>query len=318
VVTLERPPAHEFDRRRRRQVRAAQPVHLLLGHATDSCCGGVLDRLAARGLPARIVASPLAPPSRMAWSLDDEGVTSGLELDAEPINVAGVLVRGTPSLDPSGWDPADHAYMQAEMLAATLAWLASLPCPVINRPSAALWYGGRTSLFGWHAVLRRCGLLVPDQVVTNDRSEARAFRARLAATGVDGAVYAPLTGGTGYLLATDAAWDGLAEVQNRAPVRLSEPHGPAHAACIVGGEVFWDDDAPAECRVLAARLRRFAAAAKLDFVEVAIAPVRAGFGVVMVEPMPVLEHFAAPTRDRILDALTALLAPVATHAEGGQ
>ena len=35
----------------------------------------------------------------------------------------------------------------------------------------------------------------------------------------------------------------------------------------------------------------------------------------MVEPMPVLEHFAPPTRDRILDALTALLAPVAAAPE---
>ena len=46
-----------------------------------------------------------------------------------------------------------------------------------------------------------------------------------------------------------------------------------------------------------------------------IAPVRGGLGVVMVEPMPVLEHFAPATRDRILDALTALLAPVAAALE---
>jgi hypothetical protein len=48
---------------------------------------------------------------------------------------------------------------------------------------------------------------------------------------------------------------------------------------------------------------------------VVVAPVRRGFGVVNVEPMPVLEHFAAPTRPRILDALTALLAPVPAEAE---
>jgi hypothetical protein len=38
----------------------------------------------------------------------------------------------------------------------------------------------------------------------------------------------------------------------------------------------------------------------------------------MVEPMPVLEHFAAPTRARILDALTALLVPVATEREAAR
>jgi hypothetical protein len=292
-----------------------RPVHLLLGHSGDSCCTGVLARLAARGLPARIVASPLAPPARLAWRLADDGLTGRLDLGDDPVEIAGVLVRGPASFDPAGWAPADHAFMQAEVLAATLAWLAGLPCPVINRPSAALWYGGRASLLRWRPVLRRCGLLVPEQVITNDRAEARAFRRRLGADGVAGAVYTPLTADAGYLLATDAAWDGLADLQERAPVCLSEPHGAAHPACIVGGDVVWDDDAPPECRALAPRLRRLAALTRLDFLEVAIAPLRRGFGVVMVEPMPVLEHFAAPTRARILDVLTALLAPVSAEPE---
>ena len=148
-----------------------------------------------------------------------------------------MLVRGTPWVDPAGWAPEDHAYMQAEMLAATLAWLAGLPCPVVNRPSAALWYRGRASLLAWRPLLRRCGLPVPEQVITNDPAEARAFGRRLAADGVAGAIYAPLTGETGYLVATDAAWQGLADLQERSPVCLSEPHGAAAPACIVGGQI---------------------------------------------------------------------------------
>lgn len=299
----------------RRRDSTTRPVHLLVGHSGDSCCTGVLARLATRGLPAYIVASPLAPPARLAWHLADDGLTSRLDLGDDPVEIASVLVRGTAWFDPAGWAAVDHAYMQAEVLAATLAWLAGLPCPVINRPSAALWYGGRAPLLSWRPLLRRCGLLVPEQVITNDRAEAGAFRRRLADDGVDGAVFAPLTGGAGYLVATDAAWDGLADLQERSPVCLSEPHGAAHPACIVGGEIVWDDDAPPECRALAPRLRLFAAEARLDFLEVAIAPLRRGLGVVMVEPMPVLEHFAVPTRARILTALTALLAPVAAEAE---
>ena len=61
-----------------------RPVHLLLGHSGDSCCAGVLARLAARGLPTHIVASPLAPPARLAWRLDDDGLTSRLDLGDEP------------------------------------------------------------------------------------------------------------------------------------------------------------------------------------------------------------------------------------------
>jgi hypothetical protein len=288
-------------------------VHLLLGHAGDSCCAGVLARLAARGLPARIVASPLAPPARFTWRLDDDGLTSRLDLDDDHVEIAGVLVRGTAWVDPAGWGPEDHAYMQAEMLAATLAWLAGLPCPVVNRPSAALWYRGRASLLAWRPLLRRCGLLAPDQLITNDPAEARAFGRRLAADGIAGAVYAPLTGEAGYLVATDADWQGLADLQERSPVCLSEPHGAARPACIVGGQIFWDHDPAPETRALEPGLRRLAAATGLDFLEVVTAPLRSGPAVVMVEPMPVLEHFATATRVRILDALTALLVPVAAE-----
>jgi hypothetical protein len=275
----------------------------------------VLARLAARGLPAHIVASPLAPPARFAWRLDDDGLTSRLDFDGEPAEVAGVLVRGTAWVDSAGWAPEDHAYVQAEMLAATLAWLAGLPCPVVNRPSAALWYRGRASLLAWRPLLRRCGLDAPDQLITNDPHEARVFGEHLAADGLAGAVYTPLTGDAGYLVATDAAWQGLSDLQERSPVCLSEPHGAARPACIVGGQVFWDEPPPPETRELAPRLARLAAAAGVDFLEVVTAPLRGGPGVVKVEPMPVLEHFAAPTRARILDALTALLAPVAAELE---
>jgi hypothetical protein len=284
-------------------------MHLLLGHHGDTCCVEVRARLRARGLPAEIVASPLAPPARFEWRLDDE-LTSRLDLDGDPTEVAGVLVRGTAWVDPAGWAPEDHAYVQAEMLAATLAWLAGLQCPVVNRPSAELWYRGRASLLTWRPLLRRCGLLVPDQLITNDPAQAGAFGRRLAADGVGGVVYSPLTGDDGYLVATDDAWRGLADLQRRSPVCLTEPHGATRPACVVGGEVFWDHDPPPETRALEPGLARLAATTGLDFLEVVTAPLRRGVGVVMVEPMPVLEHFEAATRVRILDALTALLVAV--------
>jgi hypothetical protein len=288
---------------------------MLLGDSADSCCTGVLARLSALGLPARIVASPLAPPACLAWRLDGGEPASRLVLDDDPVEIAGVLVRGTAWVDPVGWTPQDHAYMQAEMLAATLAWLAGLPCPVINRPAAALWYRGRDSLIAWRPLLRRCGLPVPDQLITNDPAESRAFGHRLAADGVEGVVYTPLTSDVGYLVGTDAAWRGLAELQQRSPVCLSEPHGATRPACIVGGEIVWDYGPPPEARALEPGLGRLAAASGLDFLEVVAAPFRGRLGVVLVEPMPVLEHFAPRSRVRILDALTALLAP--TTAEPG-
>jgi hypothetical protein len=290
-------------------------VHLLLGNSADSCCAGVLARLAARGLPAHLVASPLAPPARLVWRLDEHGLMSRLALDDGAAEIAGVLVRGAGWLDPVGWAPEDHAYMQAEILASTLAWLAGLPCPVINRPSAALWYGARASLLDWLPLIRRCGLLVPDQLITNDPTKAREFGQELSADGVAGVIYAPLTGEGSYLVATEAAWQGLASLQERSPVCLREPHGATRPACIVGGQVFWDDDHLPAARSLTHGLGQLAAVSGLGFLEVVTASLRRGIGVVMVEPMPILEHFAPPTRTRILDALTALLAPVAAEPE---
>ena len=172
-------------------------MHLVLGHFDDPCCVGVFARLDARGLPVRIVTAPLAPPAQLTWRLDAAGVVSNLYPDTPDTAIAGVLVRDTGWLDPAGWDAADHAYMQAELRAVTLAWLAGLSCPVVNRPDAVLWYRAGTPLLAWGALLRRSGLAVPEVVVTSDPAAADDFRQRLAASGIAGAVYAPLTDAAG-------------------------------------------------------------------------------------------------------------------------
>jgi hypothetical protein len=291
-------------------------VHLLLGHPDDLCCAGVAARLEACGLPVRILGAPLAPPARLDWRLDGAGLSSRLTWDGLPAaEIDGVLVRSTGWVDPEGWEPADHAYMQAEVRAATLAWLAGLTCPVVNRPDAALWYRTGAPLLAWRPLLGRCGLPLAEIVVTNDPAEAARFRARLAATGIAGAVYTPLTTPAGYPLATDADWQGLAGLQDRTPVCLSEPHGAVHSACLAGDTIVWDGDPPRAAVALEPALRRFAAAACLAFVEIALAPVRGGLAVTLVDPDPRLEHFAPPARARILDALVALLAPAGAVAE---
>jgi hypothetical protein len=282
-------------------------MHLLLGHSEDPCCAGVFARLEAQGLPVRIVAAPLAPPAQLTWRLDATGLASSLYPNAPDTAIAGVLVRDIGWLDPAGWDTADHAYMQAELRAVALAWLAGLTCPVINRPDAALWYRPGAPLLAWRALLRRSGLPLPEVVVTSDPTEADAFRRRLATGGIAGAVYTPFTDAAGYLLADDDDWERLATLQERTPVCLTEPHGAVTLACIVGDSVIWDRAVPPEAIALESALLRFAAAAHLTFVEIALAPVRRGLAVVLVNTLPRLEHFAVPARARVLDALVALL-----------
>ena len=290
-------------------------MHLLLGHPDDLCCAGVFARLEARGLAVRLVPEPLAPPARLTWRLDAAGVTSSLYPDLPDTEIAGILVRDIGLLNPEGWDAADHAYMQAEFRAAILAWLAGLVCPVINRPVAARWYGAGAPIFAWRRLLQGSGLPLPEVVVTSDPSEARAFRRRLAMDGVAGAVYVPLTGAASYLLGDDEAWERLARLQKRAPVCLTEPHGPVTLACVVGDKIIWDGPLPPEAPDFELALSRFAGAAGLAFVEIALARVRCGLAVVLVEPQPRLERFTESARDQILDAITALLTPAFTPVD---
>jgi len=282
-------------------------MHLILGHTQDACCADVLSRLRKRGLRARLVPAPLDPPGRLFWHLDSNGLTTRLTFDDGPAEeIESVFVRSTGWLDPNGWEPADHAYMQSETHAALLACLAGLPCPVINRASAALWYRPRNSFAGWLPLLRRCGLPAPEMVLTDDPEEARAFGRRLEAAGVPGVVCTSLTQHTAWLVGP-ADWDGLAAVQARTPVCLSEPHGPALAACVVGRRVIWNGRPGSSAAALEPRLLRLAAEAGLDFLEVAVAPVRRGTAVVLVEPLPQLEHFGPSARAGIVDSLIGLL-----------
>src|SRR5437764_172377 len=77
-------------------------------------------------------------PSRLRWS-DERRITD--------MALRGVLVRGrSEPISSDGWEPGDLAYIREEIQAALLAWLQSLPCPVINRFTADLWFRPQRSL----------------------------------------------------------------------------------------------------------------------------------------------------------------------------
>jgi hypothetical protein len=282
-------------------------MFLLLGHSNDPCCQGVRAMLAGHDLDARIVDSPLAPPARLTWRLDAGGLTSSLYPNLTDKAIEGVLVRDTGWLDPAAWEEDDFAYMQTELRAVMLAWLNGLKCPVINRPDASQWYRSGVPLVAWRRQLRNAGLKLPEVVITSEPEEAAEFRRRLETDGADGAVYAPLTNAASYLLQDDDAWKRLASLQAHIPVCLTQAHGPAVLACVVGDDVVWNGVPPSEAPAIEAALRRFAAATALTFVEVAIAPVRGEPAVVLVEPRPRLERYSEPARARIVAALVAAL-----------
>lgn len=287
-------------------------MFLLLGHSNDACCQKVRAVLADQDLDARIIASPLAPPAKLAWHLDADGLTSNLYPQLPDRSIEGVLVRDTGWLDPAGWEADDFAYMQAELRAVMLAWLNGLKCPVINRPDAFQWYRTGMPLLAWRRQLRSAGLKLPEVVVTSEPEEAAAFRRRLETDGTGGAVYAPLSDASSYLLADDDAWKRLTSLQAHIPVCLTEAHGPAVLACVIGDDVIWNGVPPPDVLAIEAALRRFAAAAALTFIEIAIAAVRGEPAVVLVEPRPRLERYSEPARTRIVAALVATLTRGAT------
>jgi hypothetical protein len=136
-------------------------MFLVLGHPDDPCCRAVRAGLSAHDVDARILESPLAPPAKLNWRLDANGLTSSLYPSLPDSAIDGVFVRDAGWLDPAEWEADDFAYMQAELRAVTLAWLNGLKCPVINRPDATQWYRSGLPLVAWRRQLRSAGLKLP-------------------------------------------------------------------------------------------------------------------------------------------------------------
>ena len=277
-------------------------MHLILGAHDDPCCTGVHARLRERGVDAHLLSQPLVAAGRFSWCLDDTGADSRLEIDRSATGeISSVLVRDAGVLSPVGWKPSDHAYMQAEIRATLLAWLESLPCPVVNRMPAAIWYRPLIPLLEWLPLLRRAGLPVPEVLLTSDPAEARNFSRRL-----NGALCIPLTSDASWIV-TERDWPGLARLQAFAPVCLTEAHGATWPACVIGDRVIWDGEPPAAVVALAPQLRRFADLCGLSWFEADIASARRGLAVTMIATFVQFDHFQDTARERIVDALADIL-----------
>ena len=286
-------------------------MYLLLGSPQDFCCLAVQAELEARDHPAHIVSNPLTSPYRFAWQLDKEKSASQLAwTNDEPLrdeNISGVLVRRSGWLDPSDWKGDDLPYMQAETHAALLAWLWSLPCPVVNRYPPAIWYQSQPHALSWRRLLRQCGLPMPPTLVTNVEDEARTFKQQLTYDGVAGAVYGPLTRDIHYLVMDEKDWSGLTAMQRCAPICLTYPHEQVQFVCVVGEQIVWDGEPHADLIQLEPALHNFAIAAGLTFVELAVARTVHGTCVIAVEPYPYFEHFSPRAQQQIVAEIVRML-----------
>jgi hypothetical protein len=286
-------------------------MFLLIGTPDDLCCARLIDALRARRHRARLVPNPMAHPARVAWRFDASGSSSTVHWADDEMphddNLNGVLVRGTGFIDPAGWETADLGYLHAETQAALLGWLWSLPCPVVNRYPASLWYRPHCSVHAWRPALRRAGLQPPSLVISSVEAGTQAFAAELSAAGVPGAVYVPLTSHAQYLVGNALDWAGVSNLQRRIPVALTYPAGETYLTCVVGESVVWNGECPLAVRALEGALAAFAREAGLTFVEVLVAETAEGLRVVDVNHQPQLQRFTQPAQEQIVERLADLL-----------
>lgn len=285
-------------------------MYLVLGSRDDPFCRRVHEALEAGGHATRIVENPLVHPARFSWRLDTERSVSrfsSTDTPGEEETIEGVLVRGGGWINPADWQADDLAYAQAETQAALVAWLASLPCPVINRYTAESWYRPQVDIGFWRQWLTACGLSTPPMRVSNVEQAAGAFRRQASADGLPGAIFRPLTSEDQYFLATDDDWSGLVGLQQRMPVCIMYPHEEPVLVCVVGDRLVWNGTPPPEVRRLDGALLRFAAVTGLLFVEIVLARIGERFHVVQVEHQPHVERFTSAAQDEIVATLMPLL-----------
>lgn len=281
-------------------------MYLVIGHDADPFSQRVAAALRGRGHETVLTPEPITAAGTLTWALDtwrSESRVAGLGgRDAASTDLRGVFVRalGAP-LAPDDWAPDDFAYAQTETSAALLAWLWELPCPVVNRLDADLWFRPQRAYPEWIPLLLRCGLPVLAVQITNDLPAARGFAAALGGT----VTYAPLTAPARYPIREEPDWEELAKVMAVAPVALVERGADAaHCACLAGREVVWDGhaDPPRRQReAVETGLRRLAAMLRLDLLHIEVRSGRAGLCCTGVELYPPLA-FYHPTRQEALVA----------------
>jgi hypothetical protein len=123
---------------------------------------GISQTLRSRGLGARIVPDFLGESASTTWRIESERSSTRLVLEDGTVlsekEISAVFVQRPRFAVKEGWKVDDAVYIHAEKEAALLGWIWSLPCPVINRYPAELWFEPTPSPLYWSRQLEMCGL----------------------------------------------------------------------------------------------------------------------------------------------------------------
>lgn len=280
---------------------------LLLGDAEDVSCDRVQQELHRRGHDVLRTTTPLTDPFAMSLWITKHRAAHSIWRDArgQSRTIAGVLLRrSSHGIDPVGWNPKDLAYMEHETRAALLAWLWSLPCPVVSRPAADSWFRPHRSYPEWHQLFADCGLPVAPICITNEASAARAFGRRWQGR----ASYAPLSSTRRYLLTQASHWDELMKLLAHVPVCLVPPlSGKSIHATVISDRVVWDEGLRFDASAFHPGLVRLARRLRLDWLQVEIATESHAVYCMTVDPFPLIERHDAVAQATVIDGLIELL-----------
>jgi len=245
-------------------------VYLLIGTSLDACIAQVSRKLQTKGEAVLVTSEPLAGAGQVCWELSTAQSSSHLDIDQRRIadtDWRGVVLRSSLPGQPEGWDSKDYSYMQAESQSALLAWLRSLPCPVVNPARAETFYRERT-LPEQRVWLSKAGLPTWPVLLTNSPAQARRFARRWAGS----LSYVPLTSSTRYPIDSESQWAELERLMERFPVCLMQPDGPSIYLSLAGDTLVWSEEPDlgrAKGRLEAA-VRRLAELLGVQMVEVEI------------------------------------------------
>ncbi len=286
-------------------------MYLIIGNEQDSCVFAVRSAIERRGKTVVTGLNPFGPMARLSWRFDTRDSRPEYAVMDHQNEVGhllensleGVFVRSFAALlDPTGWTPEDASYLHSEGMAALLAWLHALSCPVVGRPSDDAWYRPQRPLPEWVSVLAACGLDTPEVIVTN------ATDAEILAGAWSGrAVYQPLTSNRQYVI-QGAAWSELAKVMEYVPVCLSEPlDGPIQAVTLVKDRLFWTNPPTLDLERLTAGVQRVAARLESDFVQLNYCSEPDGPKFTSVNLQPNLELHESTDQEAIADEIAERL-----------
>ena len=230
---------------------------LLITRPTDPLVAALRAALA----PGAVAVMDVETGPLASWHFEPGAAErSALVVDGRRV-VAGELtavLSRLPWVDPARLEaivPDDRAYVAAETSASLVAWLAALPCPVLNRPTPACLVGPAWAPQQWALAAARAGL----RVAAVEERAARGGRCAEAAPSPVRATRATVTvvGGRCVGEVAPALVAGALRLATEARVALLGVSfdGAEADAHFLGATPTPDLDTPAALHALVARLR---------------------------------------------------------------